>query len=429
MNTPSIGRRLPGICFAIAALLLALPSIRFSFYPYGTAVWVRPLVSMTGIAGAVFLLMGIGWWRLLLSVWCAVQSIIVATDVSGEWFYQNITLGLFYKQEFSSTNNHLRMDYSASGFSTTGLVLLLILAIIMVAKLHPPVKRQFPGWKIALAVAGLAILIVSTREIILRYQANHATFVLEVKGIHVPIYYQGQLLGYSPLAVTPQRVAEWKLPLKPHDLKYMGGSGWADCVTLTDDQTEIPLFAGAPLVGAGNVDQFDTPWGKRCRMHVGREIENRRSGFFWPVAELRGDPIVTISLKPGVPVVAGRPFQLHCVLSNPTSFDYEGSRSELTRFCRSFGPTEKNWTPPPASLRRTIALPESWNTLKQGARFEMDVEFDAPLKPEEYELFCPWFLYKKGKNGESGSGSAYSNVLLLRVEPDQVNPASTTPAR
>ena len=46
-------RSLPGVLFGILVLLLALGNCWLGVYPYGTEVWIRPLLSLMGVAGAI----------------------------------------------------------------------------------------------------------------------------------------------------------------------------------------------------------------------------------------------------------------------------------------------------------------------------------------------------------------------------------------
>jgi len=134
----SVSRTIPGILFGVAILVLALGNCSVDLYPYGMAVWVRPLFSMLGIAGAILLFVGSAWWRVFLPIWCLLQTWIVATDVSGPWFYQGLMLGHFHSQSVKA--NEVLVEYEACGVNYAGLVLLMILAVVATLRLHPAIR-------------------------------------------------------------------------------------------------------------------------------------------------------------------------------------------------------------------------------------------------------------------------------------------------
>ncbi|MGN6727058.1 MAG: hypothetical protein ACTHLZ_14145, partial [Tepidisphaeraceae bacterium] len=72
-------RSVPGKVLAVLVVLLALSHASVGIYSYGVAVWVRPVFSLVGIAGAILLLRGVAGWRILLSMWCLLQTWVIAT--------------------------------------------------------------------------------------------------------------------------------------------------------------------------------------------------------------------------------------------------------------------------------------------------------------------------------------------------------------
>jgi hypothetical protein len=406
-------RRWPGIAFALLVILLAATHALVPLFPFGTAVYMRPALALIGLAGAFFLLAGVGLWRILLPLWCILQTCIIATDPSREWFYQGVMCGQWTTS--SSMMNHQLTQYRVSGVNFAGPVLLISVLALIALRLHPPIRWRF-RWTFRKAlVTALACAAVTTAIIAFEaYQQNqqkNALFVIDLDAPHVPLYYQGQLLGHTPLCITPQLIRDAKMPLDPNKPVKFDFVGWTESVCLTDGITSVPLYAGVPW-GFGNyADPFQSPWGERCRIHVGGEDGNRRFGQLFPKPELRGDPILSIS-SPTLLVHAGTPLHLHCVLSNPTPIDYVGKEADLTRHFFSF--EKRTNALPPSNLRRIAVMPASWDHLPPDATLTADVEYDAPAAPGEYELFCDWFLTN---SQNSGAGSTYSNILRLTVIP------------
>lgn len=420
---------LPGIIFAVIVFLFALGNGWVGLYPYGAAVWVRPLVAMLGCAGAVLLLVGHGWWRVLLLVWCALQVFIVAIDVSGEWFYQGLFAG--YRNTTAVKANEVMVQYEATGMNFAGLILLVLLLVLMAAKLHPPVKRPITRRSGYVAAALLLAFIMAIAGVwsLRAWRASDALVVIETDLPHVPIYYEGKLLGTTPLAISPTDVRKWGLPLQqPEGLKAYSW-GWGDAHILTDNVTHLPLYAGVPWPFESYLDTFDTPWGQRCRMALQEGNGRRHSGYLYRRADLRDEPILTIQLLNRAAVQAGDKLLLRCTLTNPTSRTYTGRKTEIRRLC--FGFSRRNpglGTPLPG---RTAELPQTWNTVAPGANLSADLEFVAPADAGAYELFCTWGLLAPG-DGITLSGSCYSNMLLLNVAGNAatqtVSPASAPAA-
>jgi hypothetical protein len=409
------GRALPGVIFATLVILLAIGNSWVGLYPFGSAVWIRPLFGTVGIIGAMCLMFGNPWWRILLPVWCVGQSFIVATDVSGEWFSQGIKLGFSEVSSEAVHNSQLLTQYSAHGLDSTGLLLLIILAVVAIFRLHPKIRRSLAYRWPVVAMPAIIVLAVLGYTTIQHYYQASATYVLDLDLPNVPIYYKDQLLGRTPLRVTPQRIADWGLPLNPAKPVTLEGFGWADCAVLSDGTTTLPLYAGTPWPFAGYLDEFDSPWGMRCRFHVGGEDGNRRIGYLYPTAERRNEPILKIQTLDAMPIAAGGPLRIKCVLNNPTSTSYAGRLATIERYCFSYETRNYNNVLPPKTLRE-IDMPPAWNTLSPGQTLAANLMFEAPTKPGDYELFCTWFLYDPQENSNSGPGSCYSNMLRLIVK-------------
>ena len=417
MKVPPYARSLPGVLFGSLVILLALVNSWPGVYPFGHAVWIRPIVGAVGILGAICLFCGSGWWRLWLPVWCLCQSFIIATDVSGEWFYQGLMLGVQRKSSGWAKINEMVTSYSARGMNTTGLVLLIVVGAIAFFRLHPPIRRKISLKQPVFVIPVIVLAAVAAFAALRHRGESDAIYVLDVDVPNVPIYYKDQLLGRTPLQITPARLAAWKLPLDAAQHLTLFAGGWADCVQLSDGKTSLPLYAAAPWPFASYLDRFDTPWGERCRMHIGGEHDNRRDGFLYPAPPLRHEPVLTIQMLDAPPIPAGAPLRLNCVLTNPTSKGYVGRLATMERHCFFYDQRNTTYAAPAAGARRAIDMPAAWNALPAGATLKADLGFDAPVDPGDYELFCTWFLFKAGDNTQTGVGSVYSNMLWLRVGP------------
>ena len=134
--------RLPGVLFGVLVILLALGNSCVGIFPYGQAVWIRPMLGSIGILGAICLFCGNGWWRVWLPLWCLCQSIVIATDVSGEWFFQGLMLGVQSVNSERVKMNEMVTSFSERGMNTTGLILLVMLTVIGSFHLHPPIRRK-----------------------------------------------------------------------------------------------------------------------------------------------------------------------------------------------------------------------------------------------------------------------------------------------
>ncbi len=413
----SVFRGIPGILFGVAILVFALGNCWVGLYPYGTAVWVRPLFSMLGIAGAVLLFVGSAWWRVLLPIWCLLQVWIIATDVSGPWFYQGLMIGHFHSH--STKSNAVMTEYGASGVNYAGLVLLVILGLVAALRLHPAIRFHITRkWLAGVTVAML--LVLGTMLWLNGWPSPCSApgaITLQLDLPCVPVYYRDRLLGRTPLTMTPQRVSECDLPLAAGSQLKAFGAGWADVLILSDGTTDVPLYAGALLLFASYLDRFPTPWGERCRMHIAHQEQDGRrlSGYLCRKPELRDEPLLTISLLDPLPVRIGQPLRVHVVLNNPTSREYAGREAKINRHCFSHVAYPAARASLPSGFRREATMPDSWKNLPPGATLSADLEFDAPTSPGSYEFFCDWFLYAPAPQSNTGVGSCYSNMLDLQV--------------
>ena len=414
-------RAVPGVLFGIVTLLLALGNCSIGLYPYGTAVWVRPLLSTVGIAGALLLLAGSAWWRVLLPIWCLLQVRVIATDVSGPWFYQGLMLGHFSSHNVKA--NQVMIAYGASGVNYAGLVLLVILAVVAALRLHPPIRFRITR-KSLVGVPVIVLLVMVTMLWLNGWPAPSPApgeITLEVDLPRVPIYYCDRLLGRTPLTITPQRVGEWNLPLQAGSQLKAYGTGWADALILSDGKTEVPLYAGTPPLFATYLDRFPTPWGERSRMQISHEGRDGRSlsGYIYRKPELRDEPLLTISLPDPPSVRAGQPLRVHVAINNPTDRAYAGREARITQHFFPHVAYARVSKPLPAGFRRELTMPISWKDLLPGATLSADLEFDTPPSPGSYEFFCTWFLYDPDPQKNTGVGSCYSNMLVLRVTSEQ----------
>jgi hypothetical protein len=410
-------RCIPGILFGVAILVSALGNCWVGLYPYGTAVWVRPLFSILGIAGAILIFVGSAWWRVLLPIWCLLQMWIIATDVSGPWFYQGMMLGHFSSS--SAKVNEVTIEYKASGVNYSGLVLLLILAMIATLRLHPAIYFHITRkWFVGVIVT--VLLVVCTMLWLNSWPLPSSTsdaITLKLDLPRVPIYYRDKLLGHTPIKITPQRVDEWNLPLQAGAQFKAFGSGWADVVILTDGTTKIPLYAGVPAFFSSYLDRFPTPWGERCRMQISHEDQEGRnlSGYLYRKPELRNEPLLTISFLDQSSVEIGQPVRVHVVLSNPTSRTYTGREVKIEQHCFYHIASQEVRTGLPTGYRRDVTMPASWNNFPPGSTLTADLEFAAPVFSSSYEFFCTWFMYDPDPPKNTGVGSCYSNIMVLQV--------------
>jgi len=237
----------------------------------------------------------------------------------------------------------------------------------------------------------------------------------------VPIYYRDQLLGQTPLTITPQRVSEWNLPLQAGSQLKAYGTGWADVLILSDGATQVPLYAGTPALFASYLDRFPTPWSERCRMHISHEGQDGRSlsGYAYRKPELRDEPVLTISLLDPSSVRVGQPIRVHGALSNPTSRTYAGREAKIKRCCFSHAVRPAVNATLPANFRREVTMPASWKNFPPGATLNADLAFDAPVSPGSYEFFCTWFMYDPNPQKNTGVGGCYSNILCLQVSGEE----------
>jgi hypothetical protein len=287
----------------------------------------------------------------------------------------------------------------------------------MVFRLHPALRGAalYRRYK---TLAGLGVLaaVVGGLAWHSRQGLANADYVLDLDLPRVPIYYKNELLGHTPLAITPELVRDHHLPLDPALPLKLVSPGWADCEELTDGKTTVPLYAGPAWPFGGKLEIFPTPWGERARMSVGMEKGKLRSGLLYPRAELREEPVMTIEAMDAWPLAAGAPLRLHCVLTNPTAKDYKGRQAVVGRRCYGFEARPLAGAATTGPVRREVTMPASWNALPAGGKLEGDVKFEAPGAAGDYELFCTWFLYKAAAGSNEGAGSVYSNILWLRVK-------------
>jgi hypothetical protein len=402
---------MPGVLFAILVMVLALGNSWLGIFPYGSAVWVRPLVGCTGLIGAICLLRGNRWWQILLPLWSICQSIVIATDVSGRWFYQGISLGVFITKSETVRSNNLVILNSERGLGTTGIILLGAIGVIAIFRLHPTVRRNPSRKSVAWVLLALvAFAIVASNGLAKRRDYN-AAILLDLNVPNVRIYYKDQLLGRTPLQITPQRITGWGLPLRGSSKLRLYAPGWADCVILSDGTTSLPLYAAPPWPFGSYLDRFQSPWGQRCRMSIDQENESRLYGYLFPAADRRDEPVLVISILNPQPVKPLAPLKVHCVLTNPTSITYEGRLAEIAPICFSYERRSDIRTPP-----RDVDMPSNWNTLMPGQTLQSDITFHVPATVGDYEWFCTWFLYDKTPNSQTGAGSVYSNILQVKVK-------------
>jgi hypothetical protein len=248
------------------------------------------------------------------------------------------------------------------------------------------------------------------------WRDHHAEAVLDLDLPRVPIYYRDQMLGRTPLRITPELVREEKLPLDCSRPLKLDITGWVDCVLLTDGRNTLRLQAGLPPFFASKADTFETPWGTRSRMHCGLEEGNRRSGFVYPPPQLRNEPMFTIQLRDAQPLKMGSVLHLHCVLNNSTGSDFLGGEAVITPHYFHFDQEPRGWASLAPSLKGEATMPESWQRLAAGATLEADFDFDGPVAPGDYEYFCDWFLHAAGMGANTGHGSVYSNIVRIRVD-------------
>jgi hypothetical protein len=140
MENYSRVRAWPGVVFGILVLIMALGNFWVGIFPFGAAVVIRPMVASVGIAGAICLFMGKRWWRRLLLMWCLIQVPVVATDVSGEWFFQGLFAG--FRNTSSESINNVRVAYTASGVNFAGFVLAAMVGVIALLRWHPKGKGE-----------------------------------------------------------------------------------------------------------------------------------------------------------------------------------------------------------------------------------------------------------------------------------------------
>jgi len=419
-------RTVPGKVLAVLVLLLALSHASVGIYPYGVAVWVRPVFSLVGIAGAILLLRGVAGWRILLSVWCLLQTWVIATDCSGRWFDQGLFWGWVHSDSVRA--NQTLIELSERGVNYVGLLLFGVLAVIMGFGLHPPIRRRLsPRWGKGIAVgAGVLLIAWGIRQAWLRWDQAHAIAVLDLDVPRVPIYFRDQFLGRTPLAISPDAVRRWHLPLNPAGKLRLFNSGWEEALLLSDGDTTLCLWAGVPMLFRPFVDIAPTAYGDRTRVAIRKEDGPRLTGELLRRAKDRDEMICTISFADPAPHRPVEPILLRVAASNPTSRHLTGTAALIAyHFLSTETRNIKGPFLPYSAIE--VPLPADWHDWPPAASRTTEITIPAPGKAQDYELFCTLDLLAGNSRGDLVEGSAYSNMLHAPVAGVPTTTPSTKP--
>lgn len=376
---------------------------------------IRSTFSLVGITGAVLLLCRRRLTWVFLIPWAALQTWVHITDPSGPWFFQSLWLG-WTKTSKVTSGPHV-LSYEGQGVNFFGLIWLVLLLIILACQLFPPLQPMPASlrWtRRRVMIAGAVMLALAAWLGYSFYERYNAPLVISTNYPGTAVYYRDQLLGRTPLSITPQRVRAWGLPLNPDPRWELTRTDWTQRVLLfdTDRDTEVVLDLRSPFY-APTPKPFPTPWGER-HISLGDSSGNPHNLIMMDATD-DSYPSIEIELKTPPPYSPGQVVSLQCEVHNlgkPLDGFRPGSRIMFWSF-------DMKWADPrtdrAGSRSTNVNWPDDWSDWPTGTHRKKTIDVTMPDRPGNYTLMTVFKLFEDEQSKHLKIGSLYSNYLLVQV--------------
>ena len=383
-------RTWPGYALGAYALICGASAVLSArVYPHGWAVITVPALGCVGVTAGLMLLLRDGWWKPLLHLWLLAQVAVVIVDVSGPLTWQpGLHINVIRFGAITSSGPWIE-DYSGCGVNVAAVILLVLVWVVLAKRWYPAgagswLNRVAATLEIVFLVAALACAAYAGLRWAKPLLNRDALVVIDSPPPGAGVWLQDKFLGFTPLAVTQQKLVEWGLS-KP------GAAG--KCAVSPSPFDNGILLLGASATGellfkppdwlAADYVTAVTPWGIRglTPMH-GSYASN-----YWSVPLLSkrqpglvlGQPVIEPSeCKPGEPVkIAVQMWRNADDPRNPVHFPEEQAQS--ARLSVLF------WRQ--GSMNTTnLDLPPAWAHLAVGQTVSNTVTLPAPLMPGTYTI-------------------------------------------
>lgn len=398
-------------------LLCALGQL-FNWHPFGVGAMVRSGMSLVGIAGAILLMCRyrVGW--VLLLPWALLQTWVYIHDPSGQWFLQSMDIG--WKNTTTITRNGQVTTYHGSGVNLAGLIWFLVFILMWALRVCPPQKPMpaiFKITQVRLLVIGMPVLVLAVWLGYFRYQLSQAPLVITTNFPGTLVYYQDQLLGRTPLAVTSEKILDWKLPLKAGQPLQWTFTDYSNRILIftTDRKSEVVLDFKAPFY-APNPKEFPTPWGIRNSSTFAHGDMPERAFDAYLLNERPQEEYgMTLEFLTLPPYKPGQLVSVKCDVWN-NGKHASGVSSTLLAIIFGF---DRKWVtqthPYVEKHPNRINMPEDWNDWPADMRRQEIVEVTMPRKPGYYSFQAIYSLKYGKKNPARFTGMHQFKYKLIEV--------------
>jgi hypothetical protein len=369
------------------------------------------------------LLLRDGWWKPLLHLWLLAQAAVVIVDTSGPLTWQPGLHINVIRFGGGISSGPVLLNYSGHGVNFAAVILLVMVWVVLAKRWYPVgagpwLNRVAATLEIVFLVAVLAGGAYAGLRWARPLLNRDALMVIDSPPPGAGVWLQDKFLGFTPLAVTQEKLVEWGLS-KP------GAAG--KCTVSSSPLGNGLLLQGASAAGellfkppdwlAADYVTVPTPWGIRGVT----PIRNYYPSNYWPVPLLSkrepglvlGRPVIEPSeCKPGEPVKIA--VQMWRNANDPRiTWGFPPEEQPLNAQLSVEFLSERDLFR--KSYSRTNAdLPPAWTHLAVGETVSNAVTLPSPLMPGIYtvRLAC---LMTGATNQPLGIGP-YISFGLLNVK-------------
>jgi hypothetical protein len=416
-------RTWPGYALGAYALICGVSAVVSAHvYPHGWAVITVPALGCVGVMAGLMLLLRDGWWKPLLHLWLLAQAAVVIVDTSGPLTWQPGLHVNYIRFGGITSSGPLLLDYTGYGVNFAAVLLLVLVWVVLAKRWYPAGAGPWLNRVAALVeIVFLAAVVAGCAYAGLRWARpllnKDALMVIDSPPPGAGVWLKDKFLGFTPLAVTQEKLVEWGLS-KP------GAPG--KCTVSPSPLDNGVLLHGASATGellfkppdwlAADYVTAMTPWGIRgvAPMH-GYYTSN-----YWSVPLLSkrqpglvlGQPVIEPSeCKPGEPVKIA--VQMWRNADDPRlPMRVPEEQAQAARLSVLFWRQLAGGT---ASMDTTnLDLPPAWAHLAVGQTVSNTVTLPAPLMPGTYTIRLACTM--RGATNQPLGVGPYISFGLLNVK-------------
>jgi len=416
-------RTWPGYVLGAYALICgALAVVSARVYPHGWAVITVPALGCVGVMAGVMLLLRDGWWKPLLQLWLLAQAAVVIVDTSGPLTRQPGLHINYIRFGAVTSSGPLLLDYTGWGINFAAVILLVLVWVVLSKRWYPAgagpwlnrIGALFEIVFLVAMVAGCAYAGLRWARPLLN---KDALMVIDSPPPGAGVWLKDKFLGWTPLAVTQEKLLEWGLS-KP------GVAG--KCAV-----SRAPLESGLLLQGSSATGELlfkppdwlaadyvtaEMPWGFRGLT----PIRTYYTSNYWSVPLLSKE-------QPGL--VLGRPViePSACKPGEPVKIAVQMWRNADDPRLRIHLPEEQVqsarlsvlfWRQITATVGSTdttnLDLPPAWAHLAVGQTVSNTVTLSAPRMPGTYTIRLACSM--RGATNQPVGFEPYFSFGLLNVK-------------